>query len=141
MKAEHLDRQTLQLIVLQLQNDFPLLRYLLFSNKDIAVKNSANSLLHNHNPNPHPTSSAFSLPFIGEPQLRRSTPVGAVGPPRAKTNTSAKVEFQPTPNTQEAPATTVQNFTSRTSKLEKVLADEIATYTSITAGIHSQYFF
>ena len=31
LKAEHLDRQTLQLFVLQLQNDLALLRYLLFS--------------------------------------------------------------------------------------------------------------
>ena len=68
-------------------------------------------------------------------------PVGAVGPPRAETNNCAKVDFEPTPNTQEAPATTVQNLTSRISKLEKLFADEIATYTSITAGIHSQYFF
>ena len=31
LKAENLDRQSLQLIPLQLQNDFALLRYLLFS--------------------------------------------------------------------------------------------------------------
>ena len=43
LKEEHLDRQTLQLVVLQLQNDFALLRYLLFSrvetisNKEITV--------------------------------------------------------------------------------------------------------
>ena len=73
--------------------------------------------------------------------LRRSTPVGAVGSPRTKTNNSAKVDFQPTPNTQEALATMVQNLTSRISKLEKLFADEISTHTSITAGIHSQYFF
>ena len=59
----------------------------------------------------------------------------------AKTNNSAKVDFQPTPNTQEAPATMVQNLTSRISKLEKLFADETSTYTSITAGTHSQYFF
>ena len=62
LKAEHLNRQTLQLIVLQLQTDFASLRYLLFSNKDIAVKNSATSPLLNPNPNPNPTSSAFPLP-------------------------------------------------------------------------------
>ena len=44
LKAEHLDRQTLQLIVLLFQNDFALLRYLLFSpvettsDKDITSK-------------------------------------------------------------------------------------------------------
>ena len=93
LKAEKLDRQILQLIVLQLQNDFAVLRYLLFSpvetisNKDITVKNSATSPLFNPNanPKPNPTSSAFPLPGPGEPKLRRSTPVGAVGPPRTKT--------------------------------------------------------
>ena len=64
-----------------------------------------------------------------------------MGPPRAKTNNSANTDFQPTPNTQEAPPTTVQNLASRICKLEKLFADEIKTYTSITAGIHSQYFF
>ena len=149
LKAEHLDRQTLQLIVLQLQNDFALLRYLLFSpvetigNKDITVKNSATNPLFNPkvNPNPNPTSSAFPLPGPGEPKLRRSTPTGAVKQPRIKTNDTANADFQPTPNTQEAPSTTVQNLTSRICNLEKLFADEISTYTSITAGIHSQYFF
>ena len=114
---------------------------MLFSNRDIAVKNSATSPLRNPNSNPNPTSCAFPLPSIGEPQLPRSTPVGAVGSPRAKTNNSAEVDFHPTPNTHEAPATTVQNLTSRISKLEKLFADEIATYTSVTAGIHSLYYF
>ena len=135
LKAEHLDRQTLQLIVLQLQNDFALLRYLLFSpvetisNNDIAVKNSTSSPLSNPKLNPKlkATSSAFPLPGPGERKLRRSTPVGAVGPPRTITNNSANVEFQPTPNTQEAPSTTVQNLTSRICKLEKLFADERST--------------
>ena len=95
----------------------------------------------NLNANPNPTSSAFPLPVPGEPELRRSTPVGAVGPPRKKTNNTANADFQPTPNTQEAPSTTVQNLTSRICKLEKLFADEISAYTSITAGIHSQYIF
>ena len=138
LKAEHLDRQVLQFIVLQLQNDFALLRSLLLSDKDIAVKNSATSPLVN--PNPNPTSSGFPLPCTDDPKLRRSTPVGSVGPTTAKTNNSAKIDFQPPPNTQEAPATTAQNLTSRISKLKKLFADEIATYISITAGIHSQYF-
>ena len=53
LKAEHSDRQTIQLIVLQLQYDFALLRYLLLSlvetisNKDIV----ATSPLFNTNPN------------------------------------------------------------------------------------------
>ena len=152
LKAEQLDRQTLQLTLLQLQNDFALLRYLLFSsvetisNKNITVKNSATSLLFNPkaNPNPHPnpnpTSTASPLPGPGEPKLHRSTPVGAVGPPRTKTNNTANADFQPTSNTQATPSTTVQKLTSRICKLEKLFADEISTYTSITAGIHSQYF-
>ena len=126
LKEENLDRQTLQLIVLQIQNDFALLRYLLFSpvetafDKDIAVNNSATSPLLNPkahpNPNRNPISPAFSLSGPGDPELRRSTPVGAVGSPRAKPNNSAKVDFQPTPNMQEAPATMVQNLTSRISR-------------------------
>ena len=64
LKAPHLDRQTLQLIVLQLQNDFASLRYLLFSNKNIAVKNSATSPLINPNPNPNSSSPASPLPCL-----------------------------------------------------------------------------
>ena len=75
-----------------------------------------------------------------EHSVRRFTRVGAVGPPRAKTNNSANADFRPTHNTQEAPPIAAQNLTSRISKLEKIFADEIAAYTSITAGIHSQYF-
>ena len=67
--------------------------------------------------------------------------MGAVGPIRAKTNISAKADFQPTTNMREVSAFTAQNPTSRISKLEKIFADEVATYNSITAAIHSQYFF
>ena len=151
LKAEQLDRQTLQLILLQLQNDCALLRYLLFSrvetisNNDTTVKNSATSPLlkynPNPNPNPKPTSSAFPLSGPGEHKLLRSTPVGAVGPPRTETNNTANADFQPTPNTQKAPSAIVQNLTSKICKLEKLFADEISAYTSITAGVHSQYFF
>ena len=142
LKAEHLDRQTLQLIAHQLQNDFALLRYLLFSDKDTAAKDSATNLLlnRNPNPNPNPTSSAFTLPCPDDARLRRSTPVGAVGPPRAKTNNSVNEDFQPILYSQEKPPITVNNLASRICKLEKLFADEITTYTSITAGIHSQYF-
>ena len=142
MKAEDLGRQTLRLTVLQLQNDIALLRYLLLSDKDIAVKNSATNPLINPNPNPNPnsTSSAFPLSCTEEPRLRRSTPMGAVGPPRAKTNNSANADSQALSNTREAPPTTVQNLTSRVSRLEKVYTHEIATYTAITVEIHSQYF-
>ena len=162
MKAEKLDRQILQLVVLQLQNDFAVLRYLLFSstgtipNKDVTVKDAATSPFidtnanpnptanpntnPNPNPNPNPSShfpSAFSLPGPRAPPLRRSTPVDAVGTAKAKTNNTANTDFQPIPNTQE---TTVQNLTSRICKLEKLFANEVSTYTSITAGVHSQYF-
>ena len=148
MKAEQLDKQTLQLILLQLQNDFALLRYLLFSpiettpNK-ITDKNSATSppFHPQANLNPNPTSAAFPLPGPGKSNLHRSTPVGAVGLPRTKTNNTANTDFQPTPNSQEAPSTTVQNLTTRICKLEKLFANEISSYTSITAGIHSQHFF
>ncbi len=61
LKAEKLDRQILQLVVLQLQNDFAVLRYLLFSstgtipNKDIPVKDAATSPFIDTNANPNPT--------------------------------------------------------------------------------------
>ena len=145
MEAEKLDRKTSQLLVLQLHNDFALLRYLLFvsvgtiSNKDIAVKNSATSFLINSNPNS--TSTALLFPRAAEPSVRRSTPVGAAGSPKAKTNSSANANFQPTTNAQEAPPITAQNLTSRISKLAKIFAGERATCRYITAGIHSQYFF
>ena len=145
LKAENLDRQALQFIALQLQNDFTLLRYVLFSDKDTAAKDSATSPIINPNPNPtlnlNPTSSAFTLPCIDDAQLHRSTPVGAMRTSRAKTNNSANAGLHPILNTQEDPPTTVQNLASRICKLEKLFADEKTTYTSITAGIHCQYFF
>ena len=67
--------------------------------------------------------------------------MGGVGPPRAKANNSANANFQSSTNTLEATPITAKNRTSRISKLGKLYADEIAAYTSITAGIHSQYFF
>ena len=116
LKAEKLDRQILQLVVLQLQNDFAVLRYLLSSstgtipNKDITVKDAATSPFidtnanpnptanPNPNPNPNPSShfpSAFSLLGPRAPTLRRSTPVGAVGTAKTKTNNTANTVFQP----------------------------------------------
>ena len=161
LKAEKLDRQILQLVVLQLQNDIAVLRYLLFSstettpNKDITLKDTATSPLPdtnanpnpnvNPNPNPNPNhSSHFISPFPlsgpRAPTLRRSTPVGAVGAARTKTNNTTNTDSRPTPNSQEAPSATLQNLTTRISKLEKLFANEVSTYTSITAGVHSQYF-
>ena len=141
LKVEQVDRQTLQLILLQLQNDFALLRYLLFSpvdtipNKHITVTDSATSPLLDSKPNPIPNPASTAC--TEAPKLRRLTPVGAVGLPRTKTNNTANADFQPIPNTQE---TTIQNLTSRICKLEKLFANEVSTYTSITAGVHSQYF-
>ena len=149
LKTEQLDRKTLQFIALQYQKDFASLRYLLFSSvgttsiSDIAVKNSAASPLINSNPIPNPnrTSTAFPIPCTDDPKLRRSNPEGAVGPPRAKTLNSTNANFQSSTNTLETPHITAQNLTSRFSKLEKLFAGEIATFTSITAGIHSKFFF
>ena len=141
MKAKHLDRQALKLIALQLQNDFALLRYLLFSDKDTSTKDSATSPLLNPNPNPNPTSSVSTLHCTHAPNFRCSTPVGAMGSPRAKTKNSSNADFQPLLNTQEVPSSTVQNLAARIGKLEKLFTDEVATYPSITAGIQSQYFF
>ena len=150
LKAEKLDRQILQIVVFQLQNDFAVLRNLLFSstgtlpNKDVTVKDAATSpspdTTGNLNPNPNPSShfsSAFSLPGPRAPPLCRSTPVGAVGTAKTKTNNTANTDSQPIPNTQE---TTIQNLTSKICKLEKLFANEVSMYTSITAGVHSQYF-
>ena len=88
LKVEQLDRQTLHLILLQLQNDFALLRYLLFSpvdtipNKHITVKDSATSPLLDSKLNsiPNPASTACTE----APKLRRLTPVGAVGTAKQK---------------------------------------------------------
>ena len=72
-KAEQLDRKTLRIIVLQFQNGFALLRYLLFFSvgsfpiSDPSVKNSATS--QSINPNPNPTSNALLLPCAAELQL------------------------------------------------------------------------
>ena len=116
---------------------------MLFSDTDTAAPDPATSPLNNPNPipNTHPTSSALTLPCTDDAKHRRSTPVGATGPPRAKTNISANADFQPLLNTQEVLSATVQNLTARIGKLEKLFTDEVATYTSITAGIQSQYFF
>ena len=129
LKAEQRDRQTLQPNLFQLQNDFALLRYLLFSpfetipNKNITVKDSATSpLLNTHpNPTPNPTSSAFPLSGPRDHTLLCSTPVGAVGRPRTKTNSTTNANPQPTPNLQETPSTTVQNLISRNCKLKKIV--------------------
>ena len=93
------------------------------SNKDITVKNSATSPLINPNPSPNtnPTSSVFPPPDPGDPKLHPSTPVGAVGPPRTKTNNSANKDLHPTPHTQEASSTTSQTLTSRICELKNCL--------------------
>ena len=101
-------------IVLQLQNDFGLLRYLLFSSigtiptSDSSVKNSAISPPIN----PNPTSTALPSPCADEPSIRRSIPESAMGPPREKPNNFANADFQSSPYTLEAPLTTMQNLTS-----------------------------
>ena len=63
------------------------------------------------------------------------------GTTQSETKQLCNVDFQSSANTPEAPATQVQQLTSRIFKHEKLFADQIATHTSITAGIHSQYFF
>ena len=64
-----------------------------------------------------------------------------MGPPRAETNNSANADIQSSTNTKEAPPTQAQHLTSRICKDENIFAGGIATHTSITAGIHWQYFF
>ena len=147
LKAEQLDRRTLQIIVLQLQNYFALLGYLLFFSvgttpiSDTTVKNSAIGPLITPNLNPNPTSNALPIPYADEPSVRHSNPEGAVGPPRQKITSSASSSFLLSLNTREAFPTTMQNFTSRIFELEKLFAFEIEAYTSITAGFLSRQFF
>ena len=81
LKAEQLDRWTLQFFVLQLQIDFALLRFLLFSlfgttpTRDTSVNNSAISppTTISPNPNPNPTSNELPIPCADERSIRRST--------------------------------------------------------------------
>ena len=91
-------------------------------------------------PNPKPILVDTLFTTVDEPSTFHFTLQGAVGPLRANEAKSANADFQSTHNTREATPTTAQNLTSRTSKLEKLFADEKTTYTFITAGIHSQYF-
>ena len=141
LKAEQLDRKTFQLIVFQLRNDFALLRHLLlFSVTTIPISDSSlkNSVTKPPiNPKSNPTSNGVLLACAAEPSIRRTTPEGAVRPPRAKTNNSANADFQSSHNTRDTPPTQAQHLTSRTSKLENIFAGKIATYTSITSGNHS----
>ena len=161
LKTEKLDRQILQLVVLQLQNDLAVFRYLLFSstgtlpNKDVTVKDAATSPLldttanlnpnanpnpnPNPNPSPHSASSAFSLPGPRAPTLRRSTPVGAVGTAKSKTNNTANADFQPIPNTQES---TIQNLTSRICKLQNCLPMKYQrTHPSLQGSILNTFYY
>ena len=68
LKAEKLDRHILQLVVLQLQNDFAVLRYLLFSstgtppNKDVTVKDAATSPSPDTTTNPDPNANPNPKP-------------------------------------------------------------------------------
>ena len=128
LKAEQLDRRTLHINVLQLQNDFASLHYLLFSSggaipiSDTSVKNSAigppvntypNLNLHS---NPNPTSNALLISRADEPSVRRFTPEGAVGPPRAKPNNAANDDFQSSTNIRVGSLATIQNLSSRLSR-------------------------
>ena len=153
MKADQLDWKTLLIIALDFQNDFALLRYLLFHSVE-NIFSDDNSASHwtiqptnkpNPNPNLNPDHSrifADTLPTtVDEPLTFCFTAEGAVGPPITKPINSSSTSFQLSVNTREAPATTMKNLTPKIFELEKLFAAEIGTYTSITAGLHSQYFF
>ena len=146
MKAEQPDRKTLQLIVLQLLNYFALLRYLRFPSvrtnpiSDTSVENSATSSPINpkRNANRNCTSIAHLLPCATGLSINRFTPEEGMGPPDRK----QKILQLPTSNHHPTHGKLLQlRRTSKNSELRKLFADEISTYTSITAGIHSQYFF
>ena len=108
MKVEQLDRRILQTIVLQLRNDFALLRYLLFSSMGTSPisDNPGNNSASIPPIKPNPTSTALPIPCADEPLVRLSTPEGAVGSTRAKTNNFANANFQSSPNTREVPPNT-----------------------------------
>ena len=135
LKAAHLDRKTLQIIAPQFQNNFALLRFLLFRS-DGNMSPDDNSPSHStiqptNRPNP---IFVDTLPTtVDEPSTFRFISEGAMGPPRKKIANFAITGFQSSLNTREAPPTTMQNLTSRISKLEKLFADEIALYTCFTA--------
>ena len=95
--------EDITIIVLQLQNDFALLRYLLFSSvgtipvSDTSVQDSATSPLINSNPNPKPTSNALLIPCSAEPLVCRSTPEGALDHPERTQTTLQTLTFSPHP--------------------------------------------
>ena len=70
LKAEKLDRQIIQLVVLQLQNDLAVLRYLLFSStgtipdKDVTVKDAATSPLLDTTAHPNPNANPKPPPVL-----------------------------------------------------------------------------
>ena len=147
LKAKHFDRQTLQPIVLQLQNEFALLRYLLSPR----LRQLPRRILLLETPLPDfylTLTRTLSLTLLHLPShIPALTDQNFVVLPRfdlwdhpERKQTILQTPSS-TPNTQEAPPTMLQNRTSRIFAVEKLFADEIAAYTSINAGFHSQYFF
>ena len=139
LKAEQLEWDTLQFIAHQFQNDFALLRYFLFfsvgniSKDDDSVSRA--TFQPTNKPNPNPVLVEILHTSVDEPSIFRFTPEGAVGPARIKITNFANTSLQSSLSTWESPATTMQHLISRISKLSKKFAAEIATYTSINAGI------
>ena len=134
LEAKQLDRKTLQFSALHFQNDFGLLRYLLFSSVgNISLSYnciSRSTMQPTKKPKPKPRPILVdTLPTtVDKPPTSRFTPEGDVRPRRAKVTNSASADLQSSLNTQEARPTTLQNFTSGIAKLENLFANEIATY-------------
>ena len=83
LKSDQLNRKALQHIALQLQNDFALLRYLLFSAIGVTHPNVHSSshlaVSLTNKPHPNPILAATLVPTVAEPSTFRFTPEGAVG--------------------------------------------------------------
>ena len=63
-----------------------------------------------------------------------------MGPLKAETAIYTNAGSQFASNTQDNPSSLMQNLILRICLLQKLFSEEITTYTSITSGIHSQYF-
>ena len=107
LKLERLKWKALFFIALQFQNDFVLLRYLLYSSLG-ATPSSVNSVTQQSiSPTVNPTSTSPLLPSVDSSSVCRFIPDGTMGPLKLKAATSENAGFQFTSNAQ---TTTLQWF-------------------------------
>ena len=150
-KSDQLNETALHLNTLHLQNDFLLLRYLLFppvgknQPNSYSISHLTDSKTKEHKPNPKPKLQSFIAdeqhPNTDGLSILCFNPEGMVRPPEEETATPTSNETQSTSNTQDTSWKLMQNLTSRSSKYEKLFSGDITTYTFIASGIHFPYFF